>query len=174
VLRALPAGSAFDAATGEFTWASGPGFIGTYDLVFLEGASTIAVEVTVEPKASAMPGSIRAFIDAPSANATVPERFVVAGWAADLEAWQGSGVGAVHIWARRLDVPAAAPVFLGAAKVGLRRPDVGAAMGAQFDRAGWELATPDLEPGKYDITAYLWSIRTGRFEDARSLVTTVR
>jgi hypothetical protein len=121
-----------------------------------------------------MPGSMRAYIDAPSANATVAGRFAVAGWAADLEAWQGSGIGAVHVWARRLDVPAAAPVFLGTAQVGLRRPDVAAAMGAQLDRAGWELVTPGLAPGKYDITAYLLSIRTGRFEDARSVIVTVR
>ena len=86
-LRPLPAGSAFDAATGQFTWAPGPGFVGTYDLVFLEEASTMAVQVTVAPKASAMPAAIRAYIDTPSANATVSGRFVVTGWAADLEAW---------------------------------------------------------------------------------------
>jgi len=65
-------------------------------------------------------------------------------------------------------------VFLGAAQVGVRRPDVAAALGAQFGQSGWQLESAVLEPGKYDITAYSWSIRTGRFEDARTVSIAVR
>ncbi|MCU0287897.1 MAG: hypothetical protein MUF15_16090 [Acidobacteria bacterium] len=35
-LKALPIGSTFDAGTGTFYWQPGPGFIGTYELVFIE------------------------------------------------------------------------------------------------------------------------------------------
>jgi hypothetical protein len=100
--------------------------------------------------------------------------FTVAGWAVDLDAWQGAGVGAVHVWAKRRDVPAAESVFLGAAAVGGVRPDVAAQFGVQFERAGWDLTATGLAPGLYDVTAYFWSTRSGRFEDARTVSVTVR
>jgi hypothetical protein len=31
-----------------------------------------------------------------------------------------------------------------------------------------------LAPGTYDVTAYFWSTRTNRFEDARTVTITVR
>jgi nitrogen fixation-related uncharacterized protein len=31
-----------------------------------------------------------------------------------------------------------------------------------------------VDPGTYDVTAYFWSTRTGRFEDARTTMVTVR
>jgi hypothetical protein len=100
--------------------------------------------------------------------------FTVAGWALDTAAWQGAGVGAVHVWAQRRDVPSAAPVFLGMADLGGLRPDVAAAFGAQFDRAGWGLVASGLAPGRYDVTAYFWNNRTGGFDDARTGTVTVR
>ena len=51
-LRSLPAGSAIDCETGAFTWQPGPGFLGRYDLVFInERLKTIRrIEVPVLPK----------------------------------------------------------------------------------------------------------------------------
>ena len=80
----------------------------------------------------------------------------------------------MHVWARRRDVPAAAAIFLGAADVGGVRPDVAAVFGPQFDRAGWGVITSALAPGAYDVTAYFWSTRTARFEDARTVTIVVR
>jgi hypothetical protein len=54
------------------------------------------------------------------------------------------------------------------------RPDVAAQWGSQFERAGWQLAAPALPPGEYDVVAYFWSMRTQRFEDARSVRMSVR
>ncbi len=173
-LRALPPGSRVDPATGVFGWTPGPGYIGTYDLVFLQGAARIPIRVTLRPKTAATAGRMRSAVDLPSANATVSGAFTVAGWALDLDAWQGSGVGAVHVWAWRRDMPAASPVFLGEAALGGVRPDVARQFGAQFDRGGWGLTASGLDPGTYDITAYFWSTRTGRFEDARTIRVTVR
>ena len=83
-------------------------------------------------------------------------------------------MGAVHVWAQRRNAAGAAPVFLGAAAVSGGRPDVAAAFGPQFDRAGWTVTTGGLASGIYDVTAYFWSTRTGRFEDARTVTITVR
>ena len=43
----------------------------------------------------------------------------VTGWALDPKAWNGSGIGTVHVWAQRRDVPGVAPEFLGAATLGV-------------------------------------------------------
>jgi hypothetical protein len=173
-LRPLPPGSQLDPATGLFTWAPGPGYIGTYDLVFLQGEAQIPLGITIQPKTAVTTGRMRGYVDLPAANTTASGTFTVAGWALDLDAWQGSGVGAVHVWAARRDVPAAVPVFLGAAEVGGVRPDVAAAFGPQFERTGWQLAASGLDPGVYDVAAYFWSTRTRQFEDARVVRVSVR
>jgi len=54
-LRPLPIGSTFDARSGRFYWMPGPGFLGSYDLVFTEQAPSglkkrIQVAVTIKPK----------------------------------------------------------------------------------------------------------------------------
>ena len=71
--------------------------------------------------------------------------------------------------------PAPTPQFLGAAALGGARPDVAAVYGPQFGTAG---VRPDhqraLAPGQYDVTAYVRSARTGRWEDARTVTITVR
>ena len=49
-LAALPAGSFLDRKTGEFFWNPGPGFVGSYDFVFVrtgDGAKTRS-SLTVE------------------------------------------------------------------------------------------------------------------------------
>jgi len=54
-LRPLPIGSSLDSSAGVFRWQSGPGFIGTYDLVFIRDGSiskraTIAIGPPTEGK----------------------------------------------------------------------------------------------------------------------------
>jgi hypothetical protein len=161
-LRPLPSGSRL--AGGRFTWAPPVGYIGSYDLVFVNGVEQIPVRVTIAPASER--SRIVGYIDAPAANAPISGSFTVAGWAADAAAWNGSGIGAVHVWAHRRD-GLAFPVFLGAAEMNVLRPDVAAQYGAQFARAGWQLAAPALPPGEYDVVAYFWSARTQRFETAR-------
>jgi hypothetical protein len=48
-LRDLPPGSHLDAGSGQFTWMPGPGYLGTYTLVFLRDGRQIPVEVTIRP-----------------------------------------------------------------------------------------------------------------------------
>lgn len=53
--RPLPVGSSLDAVTGRFGWQPGPGFVGTYRLVFerrdcVGNVSVTPVEITISPK----------------------------------------------------------------------------------------------------------------------------
>jgi hypothetical protein len=173
-LRALPPGSRLDPATGLFTWHPVLGYLGTYDLTFLrENGTQVPLTVTLEPDGSA-PGHLEIAVDRPAVNATVSGAFTVEGWALDTGAWQGAGIGAVHVWAQRMDVPMAAPEFLGAASLNGARSDVAAVYGTQFERAGWAVSVARLAPGTYDVTAYVWRARTQQFEDARTVRVTVR
>jgi len=54
-LRPLPIGSTLDQKTGTFSWLPGPGFIGSYDLVFITTDASgitkrIPVQVKIKPK----------------------------------------------------------------------------------------------------------------------------
>ena len=54
-LRSLPIGSTLDQRNRTFSWMPGPGFLGTYDLVFVEvdafgGARRIPVTLTIRPE----------------------------------------------------------------------------------------------------------------------------
>lgn len=174
--RPLPVGSRLDADVATFTWAPGVGFIGTYRLAFDGTGNTTLIDVTIRPAQAPIPGEgvIRMSLDVPGSGSTVSGTFTVAGWALDPQADIGSGIGAVHVWAQRTDVAGAVPVFLGAASLDGARPDVAGLYGAQFDRPGFNLAAPSLDAGTYTVTAYVWNRRTARWEDARSVILTVR
>ena len=149
-LRDLPVGSHLDPATGVFTWTPGPGYIGTYRLIFVSGGQQIPIDVTIRPAGTVDPtqGEVRMFIDAPGANDALHGQFTIAGWALDPQAAIGGGIDAVHVWAR----PArrlidARREFLGAATLDGARPDVAAAFGGQFDRTGYALVGASLPSG---------------------------
>ncbi len=102
-LTPLPVGSSLDAATGEFTWQPGPGFVGTYDFVFLRSIDGTAaarqdVRIVLLPKGSGRVGPQIA-IDIPTRQQDVGQPFVIAGWALDADDEFGTGVDAVHVWA---------------------------------------------------------------------------
>jgi hypothetical protein len=175
-LRDLPPGSRLDIETGVFTWSPGLGYLGTYRLAFLRDGEQIPVDVTIRPMPPAAPGEaeIRMAVDVPRTGETVSGEIIVTGWALDSQAWTGSGIDAVHVWARRLDMAAAAPQFLGAAALGGARPDVAQVYGATFGTAGFSLTSDTMTTGIYDITVFVQSNRTGRWEDARTVRVTVR
>jgi hypothetical protein len=77
------------------------------------------------------------------------------------------------VWAVSM-TQGAQPVFLGVANLGLSRPEVAAAHGLQFGSAGFVFTGAVPDGGDWEITAYAWVTRTGRFEDARSVVVKVR
>lgn len=104
-------------------------------------------------------------VDLPAANATVPGRFRVAGWALDLGASTGTGVDAIHVWAYRVGV--GVPIFAGSSQTGMMRSDVGNAFGSsRFAPSGFDFVTQTLlTPGTYDVVVYARSKVTGTFNN---------
>ncbi len=160
-LRDLPIGSTLQGAM--FSWGPPVGMLGTYHLAFVRAGERLDVQVTIEPAATALEGAqVRMALDPATVSAG---QVTVTGWAFDPKAAIGTGIAAVHVWARRTTPGATdAPVFLGEAALGLDRADALA--------AGFSLRAP-LGAGTWEITAYVWNRRTARWEDARS-VTVVR
>ena len=183
----LPVGSHVYTPSGRFTWAPVAGFLGPFDLIFVTPDGRIPVRIEIVARASGPEhDGLSMWIDSPAFSSHVSGVFAIAGWALDPYAWTGTGIDAVHVWATRTDTgsdPAwgapgqtsllATPVFLGAAQLGGARPDVAAAFGAQFDRAGYSLTVQGLTPGVYDLVVYAHSAGTGQWEDARSVRVTI-
>jgi len=172
-LEPLPIGSHLDPATGTFTWAPGVGFVGAYDLVFA-GRSPAAVRtnarIVLNPKGSNRVGP-QIVIDTPRPGARVPQRFLLGGWAADLDAGSGTGIGALHVWA--YPIAGGDPIFLGVAQAG-DRPDVAAIYGDPFRDSGFGLIVDQLPPGTYDIAVFGWSLAKHGFLPAKIVRVTVR
>jgi hypothetical protein len=106
-------------------------------------------------------------IDTPGNGAAVSSAgFNLGGWAVDLGATSNSGIAAVHIWA----FPSAggAPIFAGAATLGVSRPDIANLFGSSFGSSGFN-APITLPPGTYDLSVYGLSAVTGTFNVVRSV-----
>jgi phosphatidylserine/phosphatidylglycerophosphate/cardiolipin synthase-like enzyme len=156
------------AVFGPLHGTSGYGMIarglapGTY-LITVFGHSTlvpgfpIAQQTRVQVLESA-----HVVLDAPSHGATVGQRFMVGGWAADFGASSGGGIDVVHVYAYPLD-RAGAPIMLGAVQVNLPRPDVAAVFGPPFGQSGFNLLAPVLPAGAYRVVAFGRSLVTGTF-----------
>jgi subtilisin len=109
-------------------------------------------------------------LDAPASGAMLPTSFNVAGWAIDRAAGSGTGVDAVHVYA----TPAGGTqTFLGAAKYGGERGDVGDVFGSRFENSGFWLTVTGLLPGTYEIATHARSTVTGAFNTTRSATVTV-
>jgi sugar lactone lactonase YvrE len=165
VASGLLIGSSFDAAAGKFYWQPAPGFLGAYDLEFTAGSRTERVRAVVGPP-------IRMVIDTPRAgNVLSASGFTLAGWAVDLASLDGAGVDTLHVWA--YPVGGGAPVFVGVAEPGGKRPDVASLYGAAFAAAGFTLRGT-LAPGTYDLVVYAHSAATHAFEAAETTRVIVR
>jgi glucose/arabinose dehydrogenase len=110
-----------------------------------------------------LPGLLLA-VGVPSPGATVTSRFLIGGWTLDRSATSGTGVDVVHVWAYPNPGSGTPPVFLGAAQLGVARPDVAALFGDQFLNAGFNLVAGPLSPGAYDVVVFARSALTMTFD----------
>ena len=183
-LESLPLGSSFDAERGVFYWQPVAGFLGEYPIRIVRLRNGVAEEQWTA-RVVVSPGVDELLLHIDSAQCAVrgagPVRrslgeggCAIAGWSLDPQATQGNGIGAVHVWATKIDSGAASPFFLGQATLGVTRADVGALYGAQFGAAGYRLNLPPMAPGTYDVVVYAWSTRTGQWAAARTVRITVR
>ena len=175
-LAPLPVGARLDGSSGRFTWQPGVGFVGAYDFVFVrrDGGDAVSrreIRVILHAKGSGFVGS-QIVIDTPAWQSDVAQPFMLAGWAADLQAPEDTGIGAVHAWAYPLS--GGAPVFLGSATVGYARPDVAAVHGEQFRDSGYGMLVQGLAPGHYDVAVFAWSEFGADFLPAKVVRVTVR
>ena len=108
----------------------------------------------------------------PRSQQAVEQPFVLAGWAADLDAAAGTGIDTLHVWA--YPSTGGAPVFLGTPALGGARPDVAAVHGDKFRESGFGLAVQGLSPGSYDLAVFPWSNVTGAFAPPNVVGVTVR
>jgi hypothetical protein len=175
-LAKLPVGSQLDPNAGVFTWSPGLGYVGTYDLVFVRWAGDRAVaqrhvRVILRPKSGGYVGT-QVEIDVPRSDSEVGQPFVLAGWAADLDAAAGTGIDTLHVWA----IPAGggAPIFLGTPDYGGIRPDVAAVHGDRFRETGFALVAAGLAPGTYDLAVFAWSNVSAGFAPPKTVRVTIR
>jgi hypothetical protein len=111
----------------------------------------------------APPSRPRMYIDLPAPNQTVPQFFVIAGWAIDLEAATGPGVSVIHAWG--YPVAGGSPVFAGGTTVGGYRSDVAVSTGdPRFAYSGYELHG-SLPRGEYNLVVFAMSTITGTFNN---------
>jgi hypothetical protein len=165
----LPVGARLDGT--RFGWAPPVGYHGVYPLVFVRGNERIDVDVTIAPVARADEDTggpeIRMHFDAVTSRHRTVQ---LAGWAYDPRGAIEAGIGAVHVWATK---DGATPIFVGEATLNVARPDVAQAHADAPGHAGFSVSAT-LAPGTYEFTAYVWNVRTARWEDARTVIGTVR
>jgi hypothetical protein len=120
-------------------------------------------QVTIGPSAVLILGT-------PRDGATVSQGFMVGGWAADFRSATGGGIDIVHAYA-----------YPGAGESSFRRRPgeriasrSGAAFGARFGTAGFNLFAPPLPAGRYRIVAYGRSLVAGTFAVATPADVTVQ
>ena len=175
-LHALPSGMTLDTRRGVLHWLVAPGLQGTLELAFVREEGGVPVErlrLQVHVDASAR-STWRMSVDAPIADTTVMQPFVVGGWALDIDATTGSGVDAVDIWAYPESGAGATPILLGSSESGGSRPDVGKIFGDQFARSGFTLAASRLQRGVYDLAVVARHDAANTLGDARFVRINVR
>jgi hypothetical protein len=147
--------------------APGPYMLVAFARSTIAGTFAVSYAVHVRIESSAV-----LVLDLPRSGSTTDGGFLVGGWAMDSAAASGAGVDIVHAYA--YPEGGGAPVFLGAATIGVSRPDVGAAFGSRFERSGFNLISRDLPRGRYRVVAFGRSTVTWTFSVAALADITVR
>lgn len=176
-LHALLPGMTLDTRGGVLHWLVATGLQGIQELAFVReegGTPNARLQVQVYVDAPSARSTWRMAVGAPVPGTTVTQPFVVGGWALDLTATSGSGVGTVDVWAYPEPGPGAVPILLGSSESGAARPDVGEIFGSQFAHSGFGLFADKLQRGDYDLAVVARRDEVGPPGDARFVHITVR
>ena len=97
-------------------------------------------------------------IEAPSPGSLLVQPSYLSGWAFDWRGTADSGIDAIHVYATG---PIGTAVLLGAAQLGIPRPDLGAAYGPARANAGYQFLLNGLPPGSYQLGTMIYSRYAG-------------
>jgi hypothetical protein len=177
-LRDLPVGSTLDAGQGQFYWQPPAPYFGEFNLVFIGaadgGLARMDVTVTIaDPSAAGEPVIT---IASPKPGANPNPVITVTGTAVDPRAVTGTGIAAIHIWARPLDGEKTSGVFFSGASLAPEKktPDVFFVGTGLIDGERYSLTTAPLVPGTYQIEVYAWVARIGTWAPAATVTIAVR
>jgi hypothetical protein len=110
----------------------------------------------------------------PSPGATMPQPFLLTGWAVDTVSATGTGVDRVDVYAYPNPGSGAPAIPLGNAIYGVVRNDVAAIYGSQFTNSGYQLTVRGLTPGPYRFLVQARSTVTGTVNQSREVTLTVQ
>ena len=125
------------AATGRYLTVTASKFAAIHGQFATSSASNCGSSCPPPPPPPPAPSRPVMSLDVPAHGQSVSGQFAVAGWSLDLSASAGTGVDTVHVWAQ--SAATGEWIWLGAAGMGVSRPDVGAVYGAQFSASGFAL-----------------------------------
>ena len=158
-------------------FAAGGFFLGVHDLpagrynIVVEARSTVTGAVSQSARRAIQTGPLT-IVDAPDGRGPLGQGFSITGWSIDRRSRTGAGIDALHVYAYPLD--GREPIFLGAADVGLERPDIAALYGPQFVNSGYRLGVhTTLAPGNYLLVLFPRSTVSQAFATPTQLVVTV-
>jgi hypothetical protein len=144
--------------------ASEPRWLAVTSSVFAAVHAQFAVSDGGAPPPPTIPNPFMG-LDTPAPGSTVAGQIAITGWALDAASPTGTGMSAVHVWATPHSGGAA--IFLGAATMGVPRPDVAASFqDPRFTPSGFALGGV-LPPGAYDIDVSGFSTVSGNFAISR-------
>ena len=106
-------------------------------------------------------------LEDPVPGARVSEPFIITGWALDPDAPDSAGIDQIQVWAASLSGHDLR--YVGTARLGLARQDIGDAFGAQFSHAGFALFANGLPPDRYRLFVFGLVHASGTFSVSRSL-----
>jgi hypothetical protein len=147
---------------------------GTYDLrvsMLSTVAGTFNLNATTRITIAAPASIPRMSVDLPIQNQFVTTNFSISGWAVDQGSTADTGVDGIHVWA--YPVAGGSPIFVGAASLGVSRPDVAAYLGsARFGPSGYFLQGT-LPRGQYYLVVFAHSNLALSFNQAAVVTITV-
>lgn len=94
--------------------------------------------------------------------------FLIAGWAVDLAAAEGTGVNRVEILEGGCE-----GTVIGIATNSIDRPDVAETYGPQFAPSGWQFEVKLLRPGDYTLAVRTWSSGADNYNQCQAIQVTV-
>ena len=113
-------------------------------------------------------------VDTPTPGATVTSAFEIFGWAVDLAAPSGTGIGVDDVMFYIYPNGGAEPgVLIGHGKIGFPRADVSATFGPQFANSGYHFTITGMGPGNFVLGVFARSTVTGTYSIVKMVPGTV-